>query len=224
MQWDPEHLAELQAAEPPPAGLDPPFLKDDGSPVTPADAAVVQAAEAKAHGGHISKGGFAAAVQKAAEANRQAGFTSDPTPREMLAAVQQFDPVMEELPTVEEAQAIQVAEREQLGRNPHGGLASKAMSAAHKADLAMKRAIEAGGVTEETAAFLQSAESKLFGQVLPGGVASEAASYAKANTEAGLFPPYHPRHRHAQRRAQDAGLGGEGGASGGAASGSTAGQ
>ena len=46
-----------------PAGLDPPFLKDDGSPVTPADAAAVESAEARARGGHVPKGGFAAAVQ-----------------------------------------------------------------------------------------------------------------------------------------------------------------
>jgi hypothetical protein len=38
-------------------------------------------------------------------------------------------------------------------------------SAATKADLAMKKAIEAGAFTEESAALLQSAESKLFGQV-----------------------------------------------------------
>ncbi len=41
-------------------------------------------------------------------------------------------------------------------------------------------------------------------QVLPGGVASQVASYAKQNREAGLSPAYHPRHRWEQRRRQDA--------------------
>ena len=98
----------------------------------------VESAEARAHGGHVPKGGFTAAVQvcppalpsaaercqpasqpaplaaaaapvagghtacssrpcrhvcaaqKAAEANKQAGFTPEPTPREMLATMQQL--------------------------------------------------------------------------------------------------------------------------------------
>ncbi len=45
------------------AGLDPPFLKDDGNPVTVGDAAAIEAAEAKAHGGRVPKGGFASAAQ-----------------------------------------------------------------------------------------------------------------------------------------------------------------
>lgn len=41
-------------------------------------------------------------------------------------------------------------------------------------------------------------------QVLPGGLASQVASYAKQNTEAGVAQPYHPRHRGTQRRKQNA--------------------
>ena len=51
------------AAASPDADLDPPFLKDDGSPVTLADARAVEAEEARMHGGHVPKGGFASAVQ-----------------------------------------------------------------------------------------------------------------------------------------------------------------
>jgi hypothetical protein len=65
------NTASLACQERPPSAptpsadqlLDPPFLKDDGSPVTQADVRAVESAEARAHGGHVPKGGFTAAVQ-----------------------------------------------------------------------------------------------------------------------------------------------------------------
>lgn len=204
-------------------GLDPPFLKDDGSPVTAADAAAVEAAEARAHGGHAPKGGLASAAQVRQAAwgveqgagrvdevpgdgptkhqhghnasaqlmaadlpglpNRrrlppptggQVSLRSQPLGRCWLlcrrctrrqagargqlvgmcswrdgrlmgsseslqqaprqAADQLYyllsNPPAEELPTLEEARALQAVEQEELGHNPKGGMAAKVRCAA----------------------------------------------------------------------------------------------
>ncbi|XP_078378495.1 uncharacterized protein LOC144661556 [Oculina patagonica] len=94
------------------------------NPMTKEDAARIQSAEAKQHGGKVEKGGFAARAQSAADKReskktKKGGKKSSGKPKNLM--------------TKEDAARIQSAEAKQLGGGvDKGSFASRAQAAADK--------------------------------------------------------------------------------------------